>query len=119
MQYPKASLYLPNLKFKVSISNFKNIVLMKKIKLMLLSLSIFAIVGGVLAFTTKTGQKNCTAPVNSDGSCPTYCPNLSQQSNMPTTVFICTAATIPDGIDPCHYANGEPVHCGVNSVQRL
>jgi len=35
---------------------------MKKIKLMLLSLSILAVVGGALAFTLKTQGDWCTAP---------------------------------------------------------
>ena len=35
---------------------------MKKIKLMLLSLSILAVVGGALAFTLKDSDEYCTAP---------------------------------------------------------
>lgn len=51
---------------------------MKKIKIMLMSLALFAIVGGALAFKARFNQAFCTAnPIN--GSCPIgkKCPNLA------------------------------------------
>jgi hypothetical protein len=45
---------------------------MKKIKLMLLSLSILAVVGGALAFTLKEGTEYCTAPTIKVNNVVTY-----------------------------------------------
>src|SRR5690348_12547436 len=47
---------------------------MKKVKIMLLSLALFAVVGGALAFKAKLGNnKFCTAPAYFDaGSTPQY-----------------------------------------------
>ena len=45
---------------------------MKKIKLMLLSLSILAVVGGALAFRAKSGDFYCTAPTILKNGVVTY-----------------------------------------------
>ena len=51
---------------------------MKKLKIMLLSLALFAIVGGVLAFKTKILTAYCTASVINGGSCANVlCSNLT------------------------------------------
>jgi len=79
---------------------------MKKVKLMLVSLSVFAVVGGALAFTAKSGPKVCTADVLGDGSCPQYCPTAKKLSLNPTSAFICTAPLVINGFDDCHVVSG-------------
>jgi hypothetical protein len=44
---------------------------MKKVKIMLLSLLVLAVVGGAMAFNARTTTKFCTIAPNQDGSCPT------------------------------------------------
>jgi hypothetical protein len=90
---------------------------MKKVKLMLMSLSVLAVVGGALAFSAKTGAKICTVDVNSDGSCPQFCASLRQKSTTNAT-FICTAPTIVNGIDLCHTAADQTAVCGAASVSQ-
>lgn len=87
---------------------------MKKIKLMLLSLSILAVVGGALAFTAKEGTFYCTA-LPEDGICPQDCPvSASIKAPVLATDFVCTTPTITNGLDNCHKLSGAAVRCGAS-----
>jgi len=89
---------------------------MKKVKLMLLSLSILAVVGGTLAFTAKTGAKICTAVVDSQGHCPTYCDIAAKKSNTNPASFMCTIDAVVGGVDQCHTILTQTALCGAASV---
>ena len=89
---------------------------MKKVKLMLLSLSVLAVVGGTLAFTAKTGAMICTAPVDSQGHCPTYCDIALKKSNTNPGEFMCTADRVVGGVDWCHTIAAQTALCGAASV---
>lgn len=86
---------------------------MKKVKLMLLSLSILAVVGGALAFTAKTGTTYCTADVDSNGNCPAICPLPGKLSPVITTKFVCTTTSVGTAADPCNQVNGPAPACFV------
>ena len=65
---------------------------MKKIKLMLLAITVVAATGGVFAFKTLKTDKFCTAATDSSGSCPAKCPGgLEAQAGNGQT--ICTVGT--------------------------
>jgi hypothetical protein len=89
---------------------------MKKVKLMLLSLSILAVVAGALAFKVNTGVQICTAAVKTDGTCPAFCPSPRFLADTPPTQFICTAPTIVGGINACQTDATHTTACNVNSV---
>jgi hypothetical protein len=77
---------------------------MKKVKLMLLSLSILAVVGGALAFTAKTGPLYCTANtvlVNGVTTCPDFCHTEGKIQAGVGTDNICTTTTSADPDNPC------------------
>jgi hypothetical protein len=66
---------------------------MKKVKLMLVSLSVLAVVGAALAFKAKDTGEFCTAPLNQDGkTCPQNCPN-DRFLTLGQGDFICTQTT--------------------------
>ena len=78
---------------------------MKKLKVMLLSFALVAVVGGALAFNAKKGSSYCTAATNTSGAfCPTTksCPTLITAKKIVSTgTFICTAdpvAGLCDGV---------------------
>ena len=72
---------------------------MKKLKFMLLSLALVAVVGGSLAFKATYIKSYCTAPTQIGFTCPELaCPNLV---NFSTTIngvgdFVCTTPTVPN-----------------------
>jgi hypothetical protein len=89
---------------------------MKKIKLMIASLSILAVVGGALAFSTNTGTTYCTADLV-NGVCPQDCPNLGRlKAGFPDN-FVCTTTTSGLSTRPCKDATGAFLTCytSVNS----
>lgn len=77
---------------------------MKKIKMMLMSLALLAVVGGALAFKAKFNAKFCTtaAVLNAQNvkvcpNAPSYCPNLLQASTTTTQnedAIYCTTTPI-------------------------
>lgn len=48
---------------------------MKRVKIMLTAIAVFAVVGGTFAFNAKFSRRVCTAAYS--GGCPTSCPNLT------------------------------------------
>lgn len=79
---------------------------MKKVKIMLLSLSLVAVVGGALAFKSTYNRTFCTAPTSVDGSqaCVNVtCPNKVSGSTFVDGEgdFICTTQTGGNIEDPC------------------
>jgi hypothetical protein len=90
---------------------------MKKVKLMLLSLSILAVVGGALAFTARSGITYCTAPtVNELNQCNTTCPDPAKL-NVTGEVWICTTPTSLDAAHPCE-RDGAALPCNT-SIQAV
>jgi hypothetical protein len=86
---------------------------MKKLKYMLLSLALIAVVGGALAFKAKFSTTYCTAPVNTDGSCPAACPAFTANSTIANAITsFCT--TVPPNAQ-CTYLdvdqNPQPITC--------
>jgi hypothetical protein len=66
---------------------------MNKIKMMLLSLALFAVVGAALAFKARFQQDFCTAPLPQDQNCAAIaCPNhaVSQIDPLQRAAFVCT-----------------------------
>ena len=90
---------------------------MKKVKLMLVSLSILAVVGAALAFKARVNPQICTAPTV-NGTCPAnyFCPTPKKVQPGGPSDFICTTPTIANGSDLCHVTPLETVKCGIISV---
>jgi hypothetical protein len=65
---------------------------MKKMKIMLLSFALLAIVGGALAFRAKTTIAYCTAEVEESGPA---CKINSVNKACPNRIFLTTAAGTP------------------------
>jgi hypothetical protein len=87
---------------------------MKKVKLMLLSLSVLSVVGGALAFTAKTGTQYCTTIVDQISDCAGLpCPNLARIRPTTNDVFICTAQSVNNTCE----VDGVTVRCGGNPVK--
>ena len=67
---------------------------MKKIKIMLMSLALLAVVGGALAWKAKVGGTltYCTAPTNASGPvCPQFCEALITTGAIHNqAAFVCT-----------------------------
>jgi hypothetical protein len=96
---------------------------MKKVKLMLLSLSILAVVGGALAFTARGAYDFCTAPTVDENptlaclnqACPT---RASLKDGTSEDKFICTTTTSLVSSRPCKKAdNITPLDCTITSAQ--
>lgn len=63
---------------------------MRKIKIMLMSLLVLAVVGGALAFKAKFQKIYCTAPVPASGSCLNVkCPNVVESTTEGGTQNFC------------------------------
>jgi hypothetical protein len=78
---------------------------MKKVKLMLLSLSILAVVGGTLAFKARGSFDYCTAPTVENQSCSTQaCPTRGDLKDG-GSIFVCTTTTSLNADFPCKKAN--------------
>lgn len=93
---------------------------MKKVKIMLLSLALFAVVGGALAFKAKFDQSFCTNDAYFDQVAGTYycsfkpvgaatttklCPNLVQNSfytDASGVLKVCTTTTNGIPASPCN-----------------
>ncbi len=77
---------------------------MKKVKMMLLSLGLFAVVGGALAFKAKYSTSYCTAPTQQGIACAQkFCPNIVANSttlNAGTQPFVCTALPVDGQCQP-------------------
>lgn len=88
---------------------------MNKIKLMLLSLSILAVVGGTLAFKAKTGTQYCTTLPIFDATgntiCPEKCPNRAYLKVGLPMDRICTTTTSGNPVAPCQNGLGEYLDC--------
>lgn len=82
---------------------------MKRVKLMLVSLSVLAVVGGALAFNTKGSNKFCTA-LPDNGACPNSCPNFNSKGLATTgvTKAMCTTFTSGSTDTPCSSAVCDP-----------
>ena len=98
---------------------------MKRVKLMLLSFCILAVVAGALAFKAKGTLDFCTAPtksINPTLACPSNyaCPTENTKLLANDGAFICTAATSGFAATPCK-VNGNPsgatILCGTTSAQ--
>jgi hypothetical protein len=78
---------------------------MKKIKLMLVSLSVLAVVGGALAFSAKSGSFYCTANTILDAhnnvTCPAACPNKAKIKIGAASDNVCTTTLGTDPLNPC------------------
>jgi hypothetical protein len=71
---------------------------MKKVKLMLVSLTVLAVVGGALAFTAKQGDQFCTAEVDALSSCPAeFCPDLASITPTTDPIFLCSTPSVNNG----------------------
>jgi hypothetical protein len=80
---------------------------MKKIKIMLLSLALFAVVGAALAFKAKFSVKYCTTAVV-NGVCPANasCPNLIVNK---TTTTIAADGVVYCTTTPTTFDNGTEI----------
>lgn len=98
---------------------------MKKVKVMLLSLLVFAVVGGALAFKAKFDQEFCTAPAVALGGgvfvCPVFCPNYVQNSTIVASATgnrWCTVTSGGKPNNPCVDEKLNVLHC-VNPIVGL
>jgi hypothetical protein len=62
---------------------------MKRIKIMLLSLALFAVVGGALAFKARFLQLYCTAPTIGGACNIKYCSTLTTSTTIQAIDFAC------------------------------
>ncbi|WP_315815279.1 hypothetical protein [Paraflavitalea speifideaquila] len=92
---------------------------MKKLKIMLMSLALFAIVGGALAFKAKFVTDFCTTTPGIAGNCPSglKCPNLRIDQAITDQGGVgpfCTAIP-PNGCNPnTPCSNANPVRLTAN-----
>jgi len=70
---------------------------MKKLKIMLLSLALFAVVGGALAFKAKFQKAYCTAPVQANGTCGIACDAFTRSTTIDATESFCTTTPFQGG----------------------
>ena len=72
---------------------------MKKVKMMLLSLSLVAVVGGALAFKATYTTPFCTAALPENEICDIACPNPVASTSTSNVQFpvVCTANPAPGG----------------------
>jgi hypothetical protein len=72
---------------------------MKRVKIMLMSICLVAVAGGVLAFKARHPQRFCTA-ATINGACPNFCPSLAQVIVTASgSNIICTAPPVVVGIN--------------------
>ena len=81
---------------------------MKKIKIMLLSLALFAVVGGALAFKAKFQSDWCIVPLYGNGfTCTTlfqgdaFITGCADEGNYGNGVFVLSCTTLPDPVIGC------------------
>lgn len=86
---------------------------MKKIKFMLLSLALFAVVGGIFAFKARFGKLYCTAPVQANGTCGVACPTLTNSTTQDATEFFCTTTAFFGG---CFDFDHHVLTCNTSTV---
>ena len=83
---------------------------MKKVKIMLFSLAVLAVVGGALAFKAMGPFNYCTAPLGANGTCNFNCTNIRSGFADNNQAFVCT--TTPRlAFD----AEGNPVYLCTNA----
>ena len=92
---------------------------MKKLKLMLLSFTVLAIVGGALAFNVKGPQRFCTAALVNNSCLNVACANDRTGSNNSMFPLICTTPTSGLIFTPCKNAFGTALQCNAASVRIL
>jgi hypothetical protein len=90
---------------------------MKKIKIMLLSLALFAVVGGALAFKAKFNTKFCTAAYVQGGSKPSTCPNLVVRSTTQgaSQTYWTTTPIVVNQASTCIDAGGTAIGCDLTT----
>jgi hypothetical protein len=81
---------------------------MKKLKIMLLSLALLAILGGTLAFKARFQSIYCTAPVGEDGACTLQCPDETFSTTYEGINWFCTT-TPHNGV--CVDEHGDALEC--------
>jgi hypothetical protein len=86
---------------------------MKRVKLMLLSLTVLAVVGGALAFNVRGAINYCTAKPDTNGNCPATCINFNVTGGaIDTSVpLVCTTTTSGISTRPCKDANLNDLGC--------
>jgi len=90
---------------------------MKRIKLMLLSLKILAVIGGALAFTAKTGPSYCTTSTVDGISCENLSCPIFNRLKETSGNFLCTTTSTFVASRPCRFANGNVLPCATTSAQ--
>jgi hypothetical protein len=83
---------------------------MKRVKIMLMSICLVAVAGGVLAFKARNIQRFCVTATINGGECPNLCPNIA---NIITAAaganIVCTAPPVvvgPNGQRSCTFLQG-------------
>ena len=94
---------------------------MKKLKIMLLSFALLAVVGGALAFKAKFITPYCTAAVNGNGLCTVqvgvnkFCPiavnSTTVATGTPTWCYTVPQDLDDDGDKECSILNVATVRC--------
>ena len=81
---------------------------MNRLKVMLLSLALFAVLGGALAFKAKFQTHYCSAPTQQNFACAALtCPNFTvSTTRLATGDFFCTT---PAPNDECTYLDGSVI----------
>jgi hypothetical protein len=75
---------------------------MKRIKMMLLSLALFAVVGGALAFKARFQTQYCTAPTQDNGTCGVACAAFTKSTTINAQDFFCTTTPFAGGCKDSH-----------------
>jgi len=90
---------------------------MKKVKLMLLSFTVLATVGGVLAFNVKGPLRFCTAATVNNSCINVFCANDKTGSLHSGSPWMCTTPTSGLIFNPCKNSSGTTLPCNTASVQ--
>ncbi|WP_207513133.1 hypothetical protein [Longitalea luteola] len=87
---------------------------MKKVKIMLLSLGLLAVVGAALAFKARYSADYCTAASVNNACVNLACPNTAfarTTTNSGTTIFCTVTASIDNQGNPTCTVNGLNPNC--------
>jgi len=84
---------------------------MKRLKMMLLSLALFAVVGGALAFKARYQKQYCTAPVQQGGTCGVACPDITNSTTDGASQFFCTTLPVAGACEVNHV----PLDCNTST----
>ena len=88
---------------------------MKKVKIMLTAIAVFAVVGGTFAFNAKFSRRVCTAAYSN--GCPSSCPNITTGAPHATSGTQYCYKVVADGSSSCTGVTCETASTTITSAE--